>query len=70
MKSLYILNLPWQTSMIYNTAQLSSFQTNIYKATYNTGPGHKAGTQQVLLNKKMKAIVQELISNTMTFIPH
>ena len=43
----------------------SSFQMNIYKATYNTGPGHKVGTQQVLLNKKMKTIVQEVISNTM-----
>ena len=38
---------------------------NIYKATDNIGPGHKAGTQQVPLSKKMKATVQELISNTM-----
>lgn len=51
--------------MIYKRAQHSSFLMNIYKATDNIGPGHKAGTQQVPLSKKMKATVQELISNTM-----
>ena len=60
----YILNLPGQTSMIYKRAQHSSFRMNIYKATDNIGPGHKAGTRQVPLSKKMKATVQESISNT------
>ena len=50
--------------MIYKRAQHSSFRMNIYKATDNIGPGHKAGTRQVQLSKKMKATVQESISNT------